>query len=269
MSTFYRSVWISDVHLCSKDAQVEMLHSFISSIKCDYLYLVGDIIDVWALRKKWYWPAMYNELVHKLLKRSRKGAKVIFIPGNHDERVRQFSKLIAGNIRIEKHFIHEMADGRRFLLCHGDEFDVVSKYAAWLAFLGDRGYGILLDLNQFFNWLRSRLGFKYWSLSAYVKFRVKKAVNYISDFEETVALHAQRAKLDGVICGHIHHGEIRPVQGVTYANCGDWVESCTALVEHYDGRLELIHWPDRKHKSGDQETLTTVLPVQEPLVLTR
>lgn len=248
MSTFYRSVWISDVHLCSKDAQVEMLHSFISSIKCDYLYLVGDIIDVWALRKKWYWPAMYNELVHKLLKRSRKGAKVIFIPGNHDEFFRDFIGYRFGDVRIAANALHQTADGRRFLVLHGDEFDAVVRCRPWLTHLGDRAYQQLVALNRLVNTVRRWMGKPYWSLSGAIKRRVKQAVKYLNDFEDILVEEAKRQCVDGIICGHIHQPALRELQGVVYCNTGDWIEHCTALVEHPDGRLEIVWW----HKQLDQ-----------------
>ncbi len=242
MKRFYRSVWISDVHLCTRDSQAEHLTTFLDSIKCDYLYLVGDIIDVWAMRKRWHWPREYNELLHKLLKRARKGAQVTFIPGNHDEFFREFDGLHFGDVAITKRTIHTMADGRRFLVTHGDEFDAIVMYHKWLSHLGSRCYNHLIQLNRFVNWVRRCWGMPYWSMSGAIKRRVKGAVSYINDFESTMTREARREKVDGVICGHIHHPLMTEYGDFVYCNTGDWVEHCTALVEHMDGTLEIIWW---------------------------
>ncbi|HVP12724.1 MAG TPA: UDP-2,3-diacylglucosamine diphosphatase [Phycisphaerae bacterium] len=241
-SLFFRSVWISDVHLCSRDSQAEMVYSFLSRIKCDYLYLVGDIIDVWALRKKWCWPAQYNEVVHKLLKRSRKGARVIFVPGNHDDFFRQFAGLRFGEVKIELRTIHRTADGRRFLVTHGDEFDAAVHTHPWMAHLGDWTYQQLIVVNRLVNWVRRAMGLPYWSLSGAIKRKVKQAVKYLNNFETLLCEEARRQKVDGVICGHVHAAALRDLGGVLYCNTGDWIETCTALVEHMNGRLELIWW---------------------------
>jgi UDP-2,3-diacylglucosamine pyrophosphatase LpxH len=248
MKTFYRSVWISDVHLGTKDCQSEMLYSFLDSIKCDYLYLVGDIIDVWAMRRKWHWPKQYNEVVHKLLKRSRKGAKVVYIPGNHDEFFREFLGYQFGDVEVVQHAIHETADGRKLLVLHGDVFDTIVLYKPWLSHLGSWAYGHLITLNRFFNGIRKRFGMPYWSLSGAIKRKVKEAVKFLTNFEQLLIDEAKRMKVDGVVCGHIHQPAMHDMEGVQYINTGDWVENCTAVVEHEDGTLEIIWW----HKVKDQ-----------------
>jgi UDP-2,3-diacylglucosamine pyrophosphatase LpxH len=209
------------------------------------LYLVGDVIDNWSLRKTWYWDQSHNDVIQKLLRKARKGTRVIYIPGNHDERFRDFIGARFGRIAVMQNAIHTTIDRKRYLVLHGDEFDGVVKYAKWLALLGDKAYEAALALNHHVNRLRRRLGLPYWSLSAYLKRRVKKAVQFVSDFEHAVVREAKKRAADGVICGHIHTPEIRTIDGIHYCNDGDWVESCSALVEHHDGRLELIHWADR------------------------
>ncbi|MEM8678056.1 MAG: UDP-2,3-diacylglucosamine diphosphatase [Planctomycetota bacterium] len=242
MKTHYRSVWISDTHLCSRDSQAEMLHNFLDSIKVDQLYLVGDIIDVWALRKRWYWPAQYNEVVHKLLKRSRRGAHVIYVPGNHDEFFRAFVGYRFGEVEIQEDAIHEMADGRRFLVIHGDVFDNIIRFHKWLSLLGGWAYAHLVTVNRIVNTIRKRCGKPYWSLAGATKRRVKHAIDFLSRFEETLVSEARRRGVDGVICGHVHQPVIREMDGLTYCNTGDWVENCTALVETFEGELKLVWW---------------------------
>lgn len=239
---FYRSVWISDAHLCTKDAQSEMLYTFLDSIKCDYLYLVGDVIDIWALQRRWYWPQQYNEVLHKLLKRSRKGAKVIYIPGNHDEFFRNFVGYQFGEVEVMSHAYHETVDGRKFLVIHGDEFDTIVRYHTWLSKLGSFAYGFLIRLNRVVNIVRARMGKPYWSFSGAIKRKVKQAVKYLTNFEDLLVKEARRQNVDGVICGHIHQPAVRHLDGILYCNAGDWVENCTALVEREDGTLELIWW---------------------------
>lgn len=242
MKRFYRSVWISDVHLCTRDSQSELLHHFLDSIKCDYLYLVGDIVDVWALRKKWYWPKQYNEVLHRLLKRSRKGAKITYIPGNHDDFFRGFEGYRFGDVEIRLQAIHQTADGRRFLVMHGDEFDTIVRHHRWLAALGSRAYRYLIMLNRLVNVVRRWLGKPYWSFSGAIKRKVKQAVKFVSRFEEFLTRTAKEHEVDGVICGHIHQPQIREIDEILYCNTGDWVENCTALVEHEDGKLEILWW---------------------------
>ena len=237
-----RSIWISDVHLGTRGCQADLLLDFLRHHESEYLYLVGDIVDGWRLKRSWYWPQSHNDVVQKLLRRSRKGTKVFYIPGNHDENFRDFFGMLFGGITILQDAVHTTADGRRFLVIHGDQFDAVVKYAKWLAHLGDKAYTGLLTANTWFNHVRRKLGFTYWSLSAYLKHRVKNAVEYIGDYEKALADEARRREVDGVICGHIHSAEIRPMEGVLYCNDGDWVESCTALVELASGELQIVDW---------------------------
>ena len=238
----YRSVFISDIHLGTRGCQADMLLDFIRHMECEQLYLVGDIIDGWKLRSGWYWPQSHNDVVQKILRMARKGVKVTYVPGNHDEVVRDFCGVHFGGVVVARDAIHETADGRRYLVTHGDEFDGVVTHARWLAFVGDYAYRMALLVNTLFNRVRRRLGFGYWSVSAYLKTRVKNALQFIENFEAAVAEEARRRGVDGVICGHIHKAEMRWIDGVEYINDGDWVESCTALAEHPDGRLEIIEW---------------------------
>lgn len=241
--TRYRSVWISDTHLCSRDCRVELLLSFLKHTRCDNLYLVGDIIDVWQLKRKWYWPQAFNNVIQKILARAKKGTNVVFIPGNHDEFFREFVGQHFGGVAIMQRTIHQTADGRRFLVMHGDEFDTVVQCNKWLAVLGSAAYDHLVTLNRGLNAARRLLGMPYWSMAAYVKGRVKNAVKYICRFEDAVVHEGRKAGVDGVICGHIHQPVVKTIGGIQYCNTGDWVENCTALVEHDDGRLELLNWP--------------------------
>jgi len=238
----FRTVFISDVHLGTRGCQAELLLDFIRHMECDTLFLVGDIIDGWKLKGGWWWPQAHNDVVQKILRIARKGAQVIYVPGNHDDVVRDFCGVHLGGVVVTRDAIHETADGRRFLVLHGDEFDGVTRHARWLAFLGDWAYRTVLALNTVFNHVRRKLGFGYWSLSAYLKVKVKNALQFIENFEAAVAEEARRRGVDGVICGHIHKAEMRMIDGIEYINDGDWVESCTALVEHMDGRLEILEW---------------------------
>ena len=238
----YRAVFISDLHLGTPGCQADALLDFLKSHSSDYLYLVGDIIDGWQLRRKWYWPQAHNDVVQKILRRVRKGCHVVYVPGNHDEFARDFVDHHFGGIEVVEEASHTMLDGRKFWLVHGDYFDAVVKYAKWLAYLGDTLYEMALRLNRHFNRLRRHMGLPYWSLSAYLKSKVKKALNFVTDFENAVAHEAHKRGYQGVVCGHIHRAEIRTIDGVLYCNDGDWVESRSALVEHMDGTLELIYW---------------------------
>ncbi len=240
----YRSVFISDTHLGTRGARCDFLAHFLGSFGCENLYLVGDIVDGWRLRKSWYWDEMHDEVVKLILRHARQGASVLYIPGNHDELFRAWLplKLEIGGVRMADQAEHFTADGKRLLVIHGDQFDSVVRYAKFLAFLGDWAYNAALNVNRWFNAVRRRLGYPYWSLSQWAKRRVKEAVKAIDRFESALAGEAKRRQFDGVVCGHIHHAEMRQVDGVQYLNCGDWVESCTALVEHHDGRMELIDW---------------------------
>ena len=240
----YRTIWISDVHLGTRGCNAAMLIDFLDHTDSDMMYLVGDIIDGWRLRKRFYWPAGHNEIVLRILKRAKRATRIIYIPGNHDEMFRQFSGLNFGGVEIRRKAIHETADGRRLLVLHGDEFDTIMLAHRWLAFLGDAAYDMLLGLNVVINAVRQRFNLPYWSLSKHAKHKVKNAVAFISQFEEVVARSAGIRGVDGVVCGHIHTAEIREINGTAYYNDGDWVEGCTALVEHFDGRMEVLHWAD-------------------------
>jgi UDP-2,3-diacylglucosamine pyrophosphatase LpxH len=237
-----RSIWVSDAHLGTRGCRAEALADFLKHHRCDNLFLVGDIVDGWRLKSKMYWPQAHSNVIRRVLTKAKRGCRVVYVTGNHDEFLRRYSNLELGNIVLCDSAEHVTADGRRLLMIHGDQYDAVVQGHKWLAFLGDKGYEFLLVLNRWFNRFRERFGFGYWSLSAAVKHRVKKAVNFISDFEDAVAWDCRRRGFDGVVCGHIHHAEIRDFDGVTYYNCGDWVESCTALVERHDGTIELRRW---------------------------
>jgi len=238
----FRTIWISDTHLGTPGCNADLLLDFLKSVECETLYLVGDIIDAWQLRKGWYWPPRHNDIVRCVMKAAKHGTRVAYIPGNHDELFRDYVGLQLGDIEILPEAIHATADGRRLLVLHGDIFDSVVLYARWLAFLGDSAYTMLLKANKIVNAVRRRFGLPYWSLAAHLKKRVKNAVQFISSFEEAVAHAALDRGVDGVVCGHIHSAEIRQFGSVTYYNDGDWVESCTALVEHGDGRMEVLDW---------------------------
>lgn len=243
----YRSIWISDVHLGTRGCKAGYLLDFMRQTESEYLYLVGDIIDGWRLKRSWYWNQDQNDVIQKILRKARKGTQVVYVPGNHDEALRDYTAMQFGGVSVEREALHETADGRKLLILHGDDFDGVVTYARWLAFLGDRAYTFALSANHWFNLLRRGLGLQYWSLSAYLKHKVKNAVEFVSRFETAVATEARRRGVDGVVCGHIHHAEMRVIDGVLYCNDGDWVESCTALVEHMNGKLEIIRFAEVGH----------------------
>ncbi len=240
----YRTLFISDVHLGTRSSQAELLLSFLKEHDAETIFLVGDIVDFWRINRGAVWPQSHNDVLQKILRKVRKGARVIFIPGNHDEGLRQYCGQRFGGIVIERQAFHETADGKKYLVIHGDEFDVVVRYARWLAFLGDRGYSLALWLNWPLNFVRQRLGLGYWSLSSYLKQRVKTAVNFIGEFEKNLSEEARRQRVDGIICGHIHHAASRRFGDVHYLNTGDWVESCTAIGEKEDGTFEIVRWLD-------------------------
>ncbi|MCG8445543.1 MAG: UDP-2,3-diacylglucosamine diphosphatase [Hyphomicrobiales bacterium] len=242
----YRTLFLSDMHLGTRGCQAHLLVDFLRYHDADTIYLVGDIIDGWRLRKSWYWPQSHNDVVQKLLRKGRKGSKIIYVPGNHDEMLREYCGHSFGSIELKLRDIYELADGRRFLVIHGDEFDVVVCNAKWLAFLGDWAYRVAISFNTLFNAVRRRLGFGYWSLSAWLKYKVKNAVSFIGNFEKALSDEAERHNVDGVICGHIHHAANHKMGNIDYVNIGDWVESCTAVVEHNDGRLEIIRWLEER-----------------------
>ena len=241
----YRSIWISDIHLGTRGCKAEFLVDFLKHVECDTLYLVGDVIDLWKMKSGWYWPAMHSEVVRRVMDMARRGVRVVFIPGNHDEWFRGYSNSLLAGIEVKSELIHRCADGRQFLVLHGDEFDAVVCSSKWLALLGSEAYDFSLLLNRWFNDFRRRMGFPYWSLSAYLKHSIKNAVSAISSFENALAHAARQRGVDGVICGHIHHAVIRDVDGTTYCNTGDWVESCTALVEDRSGALAVLRWVDQ------------------------
>jgi UDP-2,3-diacylglucosamine pyrophosphatase LpxH len=261
----YRSVFISDVHLGARGCQAELLLDFIRHVECDTLYLVGDIIDGWKMKSGWFWPQAHNDVVQKILRLARKGVKVIYVPGNHDDRVRDFCGVHFGGVVVARDAIHETADGRRFLVTHGDEFDGVVQHARWLAFLGDWAYRTVLAANTLINRGLRRFGFGYWSFSAFLKTQVKSALQFIENFEAAVAEEARRRGVDGVICGHIHKAEMRQINGVAYVNDGDWVESCTAVVEHPCGRLEILEWAKLRSWSMIDRSVREAEGVAEPL----
>ena len=237
-----RSIWISDVHLGFKGCQAEALLHFLHSVEADFLFLVGDIVDFWSLKKTPYWPQSHTNVIRSILGKAKHGTRVIYIPGNHDEVMRDCVGHKFGNLEIHRDYIHTTADGKKLLILHGDEFDAVVKHSRMLAKLGGWAYDRLLSVNYYFNRARRLFRFSYWSLSAYVKMKVKNAVSFISSFEDALVHIAREQEVDGVVCGHIHHPEIRTIENLLYCNDGDWVESCSTLVEHFDGRLELKHW---------------------------
>ena len=238
----FRTIWISDVHLGTSGCQAKRLLEFLKATESDKLYLVGDIVDGWQLKRRWYWHQTHNDVVQLVMKKAKKGTKVIFVPGNHDESIRQFIGLDFGGIKIRDELVHTTADGKRMLVLHGDRFDGVIACAKWLAYVGDSLYTMILKFNQVYNAWRARVGLPYWSLSQYLKLKVKNAVSYITSFEEALAAEARKQGLDGVICGHIHKPEIRDIGGIMYCNDGDWVESLSALVEEPTGELRLVDW---------------------------
>ena len=239
-SKTYRTIFISDVHLGTRRAQTTMLLEFLRATESNTLYIVGDFVDNWSLRKEWHWDQTHNDVIQKILRKARKGTRVIYIPGNHDEQFRDFTNLRFGRVAVLEESVHVSANGKRYLVLHGDKFDGVISYAKWLAHLGDSAYEMAIRLNAFFNRLRRMFGLPYWSLSAYLKRKVKRAVEFVSNFETAVVREARMRGCQGVICGHIHTPEMRMIDGIHYLNDGDWVESCTALVEHMDGRWEIL-----------------------------
>ena len=238
----YKSLFISDVHLGTKGCQADKLLEFFKFSRSENLYLVGDIIDVWAMQKTFYWPQSHNDVIQKILRKARHGTKVFYIVGNHDEVFRKFIPMHFGDINIVNRVVHETQLGKKYLVVHGDAWDGVMKYAKWLSKLGSIAYELLLRLNIVINFFRKLRGKSYWSLAKFLKYKVKNAVKYIGEYERTVSDYAKRKNYDGIICGHIHHAEDQNFDGINYLNCGDWVESCTALAEKYDGTFEIIYW---------------------------
>jgi UDP-2,3-diacylglucosamine pyrophosphatase LpxH len=238
----FRTLFLSDVHLGTKGCQAEQLLDFMRHHEADEIYFVGDIVDGWQLKSNWYWPQSHNDVVQKILRQARKGTRIVYVPGNHDEFLRDYYGTHFGGIEVVEDAVHHAANGRRYLVIHGDHFDLVVKHARWLALLGDHAYDAAIVLNRVFNSVRHHLGYPYWSMSQWLKLKVKNAVSYIGKYEQTLVDEAHRRGVDGVICGHIHHATIHDDFGVRYMNCGDWVESCTAIAEHADGRFEIITW---------------------------
>ncbi len=239
----YRTIWISDVHLGTRSCKADFLLNFLHHHHSEYLYLVGDIIDAWQLKKSWFWPQSHNDVIQKILHKVHSGTKVYYIPGNHDADFRKYAGILQfGGIVLVPEIIHETIDGRQLLVLHGDECDKVMRRERWLMYFGDWAYLVMLDLNHIFNKIRCKLGYSYWSLPSYIKRKIKNAVNFISIYEKMIVKQALNRKVDGVVCGHIHHAEISKIEGILYCNDGDWVENCTALVEDWDGTLSIVHW---------------------------
>jgi UDP-2,3-diacylglucosamine pyrophosphatase LpxH len=256
--THYRTIWISDVHLGTPGCKAAHLVDFLKHHTCDHLYLVGDIVDGWKLRSGWFWPQEHTNVVRKILTKAKRETQVCYVTGNHDEFLRKFVdyKLEIGNIRLVNEAVHETADGRRLLVIHGDLFDVITRYHRWIAMAGDALYEGTMRFNFWFNRARAMLGMRYWSLSAFAKQHVKTAVNIVSTFEDSLARECRRRGFDGVVCGHIHHADARDIGGVTYYNCGDWVESCTALTEDMNGRIQVVRWVQLDHLNQDSQKVT-------------
>lgn len=262
ISAHYRAVFISDVHLGTHGSKAESLLLFLKGCQIDHLYLVGDIVDGWQLRKKWYWPSAHEALWNYFLTQAHQGTKIVYLPGNHDEDLRDLLNRRFLGFDMVDEVIHECADGRRLLILHGDQFDVVVKSAKWLAHLGDKAYVFLLWFNRFLEFGRRRLrASKKWSLSAWLKHKVKTAVAYIGGYEQALVRAARDRGVDGLVCGHIHKADIRQVDTILYCNDGDWVESCTALVEHLDGRLEILAWDHANHRT----TVIKSAPARSPV----
>jgi UDP-2,3-diacylglucosamine pyrophosphatase LpxH len=260
----FRTLFISDVHLGSKAAKTDFLLDFLRTHEADTIILVGDIVDGWRLKRSWYWPQQCNDVVQKVLRKARKGTRIIYIPGNHDEFMRDFPGIHFGGIEVAQRIVYEMADGKKYLVLHGDEFDVVVRNARLLAYLGDWAYDTAIAINVLLAAIRRRLGMPYWSFSAWAKLQVKHAVNFIGEFQRVVADEARRAEVDGVICGHIHHAVMEDIDGIHYVNTGDWVESCTAIAEHPDGRLELISWGHKISEAPAAKRASKLVPILLP-----
>ena len=263
-----RSIFISDVHLGFKGCQAQYLLDFLRRVECDTVYLVGDIIDLWALSRSFYWPQAHNDVIRTILGKAKHGTRVVYVPGNHDRVFRDHDGLVMGNVEIQREAVHQTADGRRFLVLHGDEFDSIVRASPWLESLGSHAYSVALTANRYVNAIRQRFGYPYWSLAAFMKHKVKNAVQYITGFEKALAAAARERGLDGVICGHIHRAEITEIDGMTYCNDGDWVESCTALVEDFSGRLSLLRWTESQAVlvGGDEyPLLDSEVPASAPV----
>ncbi len=271
---FYNAVWLSDIHLGYKGCRAEFVLDFLEHNPARTIYLVGDVVDIWALRRSFLWPDSHHAVVKKLIQLAADGTRVVYIPGNHDERCRDLCGRFLLNIEILREAVHTTAEGKRLLMVHGDEFDHAVRCGPLHRLAGELGYDLLLFLNRWGNRLRNRLGLPYWSLAYYVKNRVANARQAIRAFEAAAAREAARRGLDGIVCGHIHQPEIRSIDGILYCNDGDWVESCTALVENREGRLELVHWGDLRqvvkgcHAANDPDTAAPLrLPSLRPAAM--
>lgn len=243
----YRAIWISDVHLGYKGCKADFLLDFLRSTETEYLYLVGDIIDVWSMKRTMYWPQSHNNVIRTILGKAKHNTKVVYIPGNHDEEFRAYNGMVFGNVEIHNDYVHTTADERRIYMLHGDKYDSMMKCSKFTEFVGNLGYDFILYANRLLDHARRRLGFRFWSLAKYIKNNIRNAMDHVRKFENIVAQDARRHGYDMVICGHIHHADIRLIDGVVYCNDGDWIEHCTALVEQLDGTIELIHWSDVQH----------------------
>lgn len=243
----YRSIFISDMHLGSKGAKAEYLAHFLKYTACQHLYLVGDVIDCWRLKKRIFWPQAHTNVIRRILTKSKRGTKVVYVTGNHDDYLRRYSGIEFGNIILCDEAEHKTLHGKKLLVVHGDKYDSVIQTQRWLAFLGDWSYETLIIINRYYNRLRQKFGKRYWSLSSFLKQKVKSAVSFISAYEAAVVKDCKKAGFDGVVCGHIHHPEIRHLDGIEYYNCGDWVESCTAIVETLEGEIKLLRWVEIDH----------------------
>ena len=259
-----RAIWLSDLHLGSREINNSFLLDFLQKHESEYLYLVGDILDLWKLGRRWHWPETNSRIIQLIMQKANTGTKVIYIPGNHDEMIKQYAGSVINGIRIATTAKHTTADGREFLVTHGDEFDLIAQYSRWLAKTGSLAYDFLLRLNYYVNRMRRRCGCRYWSLSAYLKLKIKKAVNFISRFEKRVMEVAVQHGVDGMICGHIHNAAIENFSGLTYGNTGDWVESCTALLEERNGHLKIVRWTDECSVLFTEKSKPVLVPAYAP-----
>lgn len=253
----HRSIWISDVHLGTSAAKAEQLSDFLKFNRCDTLYLLGDIFDGWRMKKRVYWPQAHINVIRRILTASKRGTKVVYITGNHDEFLRRYSGMSFGNIHLVDEFVHQSPSGKRFWLVHGDAYDAVVFNKKWLVMIGDFAYDFLLKINPLLNRARAFLGMPQWSLSSYLKNRLRNAFSIINNYEKILSNECKKRNLDGVICGHIHHAELKQIDGVDYANCGDWVESCSALTEGFDGEIQIVHWFQTNSVSVNEEQLNS------------
>lgn len=258
----YKSIWISDIHLGTRGCSSSELLSFLRHTESENLFLVGDIVDMWQLSRKWYWPKEHNEVVQKFLRKSRKGTKVVYIPGNHDEAVRDFLPMMIGDIQVSKEYEYLSISGKKLLVTHGDLYDIITTYHKWLARLGDWGYVTLIEVNRYLNWIRRKLNMGHWSLSSYVKRKVKSAASFIGNFEEALAEACRIRHFDGIIAGHIHHAEIRMIDRILYMNDGDFVESRSALAETHSGDFVVLEW----RGNSLYELLRLPMGASEPLI---